>query len=137
MALEGQTILDVIGQYCKPKENEKVDLVFGEVLSVSPLKIKVSQKLILEESFLVVSFLCREFKTDIFKHKHQVPAGAGTTSAGDPSHTHTVNEHETDEQLPVVIVWRGLEVGDTVRMLRVGNGNKFYVLEREEYETLP
>lgn len=31
-----------------------------------------------------------------------------------------------------VVLWRGLEVGDRVRMLRVGEGQMFYVIEREE-----
>ena len=34
--------------------------------------------------------------------------------------------------LPDIFLWRGLIVGDKVRVLRVNQGQMFYVLEREE-----
>lgn len=38
----------------------------------------------------------------------------------------------TISALPDIILWRGLRVGDKVRVLRVNQGQMFYVLEREE-----
>jgi hypothetical protein len=34
--------------------------------------------------------------------------------------------------LPNILLWRGLIVGDKVRVLRVNKGQMFYVIEREE-----
>jgi hypothetical protein len=39
---------------------------------------------------------------------------------------------ETTSALPDILLWRGLRVGDKVRVLRVNKGQMFYVLEREE-----
>lgn len=89
--------------------SEKTDLLYGKVLSVSPLRIQVANepKLILTESFLILSDLCREKKVQIL-----LPDSTGGT--------------------PVeVALWRGLAVGDSVSMLRVLRGSKFYVLQKE------
>lgn len=40
--------------------------------------------------------------------------------------------HVIKPALPKIKLWRGLKVGDTVRMFRVGRGQLFYVFEREE-----
>lgn len=36
----------------------------------------------------------------------------------------------TDYVMPKVLLWRGLKQGDTVRMLKLNNGQKYYVMER-------
>jgi hypothetical protein len=38
----------------------------------------------------------------------------------------------TYSALPSITLWRGLIVGDKVRLLRVTNGQMFYIIEREE-----
>ena len=87
-----------------PNENTIVDIVMGTVTSVSPLKIK-TDKLELTSSFLILSALCK-------------PASV-KTSVG-------------DHGLVTVDLWRGLEVGDAVYMLKCCNGQKYYVLQRKE-----
>lgn len=89
--------------------SEKTDLLYGKVLSVSPLRIQVANepKLILAESFLILSDLCREKKV-------QIPL------------------QDSPEGTPLeVTLWNGLAVGDSVAMLRVLQGSKFYVLQKE------
>lgn len=39
---------------------------------------------------------------------------------------------ETIIKIPNILLWRGLIVGDKVRVLRVNQGQMFYVIEREE-----
>lgn len=97
-------------------ESERSGIVFGSVTSVSPLKIQVRNepKLILTEEFLKLSPLCIEQKL-----KMQEKNTEDTLD-----HTHKVKEYE-------IVLWRGLEVGDDVLMLRVKHGNLFYVLQRE------
>lgn len=81
------------------QSNKVTDLVYGEVISTSPLQIKVDSRYIITEDFLLLSGLC------IQKTMDDTPSG--------------------------IVLWRGLQTGDTVRMLRVQNGQLFYVLDRE------
>ena len=96
---------------------EKVDLMYGKVMSIAPLKVQVvnEPKLVLTEEFLILSPLCKQ---KLF----EIPTWYTNTAE---SHAHTIPKH------PEVEVWRGLEVGDIVLMLRILRGSKFYLLQRE------
>lgn len=87
-----------------PNENTLTDIVMGTVTSVSPLKIK-TDKLELTQSFLILSALCQS-----------------------ASVKHTLGDHGTY----TIQLWRGLQVGDKVYMLKCCNGQKYYVLQRKE-----
>lgn len=54
------------GKEAVPK-SEKTDLVYGRVISTNPLKIQLAKesKIILTESFLVLSKLCKEMRVKI------------------------------------------------------------------------
>lgn len=47
--------------------SEKTDLVYGRVISTNPLKIQLAResKIILTESFLILSKLCKEMRVKI------------------------------------------------------------------------
>lgn len=90
------------------------DFVYGSVVSVTPLIIQPEGKQPLDEDFLVLSPLVKPFTTTLLRHSHKCTDGS-----------------ETDIQLDPVLVWRGLEKGDRVRMLQCNGGQKFYVLDRE------
>ena len=116
-------------------ENEKVDIITGTVTSVSPLKIK-TDKIELTETFLVLGALCKSTtikipERDANTHKHKVPQHT-TEPAGPGPHTHTINEFYTEVALPDILLWRGLQVGDEVYMIRFSEGQKYYVLQRKE-----
>jgi len=86
--------------------SEKTDLLYGRVVAVNPLKIQVANepRLQLTETFLILSALCKEKKV-------------------------TLSIADTPTE---VVLWSGLQVGDTVIMLRVLQGSKFLVLQKEE-----
>ena len=86
-----------------PKENEIVDIVTGTVTSTSPLKIKVD-KLELTQSFLILSPMCKNKTVNI----------------------------TIDDTTHAVTIWRGLQKGDQVYMIRCCQGQKYYVLQRKE-----
>lgn len=116
-------------------ENEKVDIITGTVTSVSPLKIK-TDKIELTETFLVLGALCKSTtikipERDANTHKHKVPQHT-TQPAGESPHTHTIDEFYTEVALPDILLWRGLQVGDEVYMIRFSEGQKYYVLQRKE-----
>lgn len=105
----------------KTPQNEVVDIVFGEVTSVKPLKVKIETRE-LTESFLIVGALCQEthVKSDAFIV---------------PAHTHTTLGETSSQEKSIptdLLLWRGLRVGDRVMMLKVARGQKYYILQREE-----
>ncbi len=116
--MAGEKLADLMLKAAGKQGNRetRTDLVFGTVISVSPLKISVDEKFPVTDEQIVLSALCKEFKTDVFRHLH--------------SENYYGN---TDERLQSVIVWRGLEAGDRVRMLQCNGGQKYYVLDREVF----
>lgn len=104
-----------------------VNVYFGEVVSASPLKINVEQKMILGEKQLILTRNVTDFKTKItagniknYYYTGDVNSGTAPVS---PSHVHAVGTIE-------VTVHNGLAVGDKVIILRQQEGQKFIVADR-------
>ena len=134
--MAGNKLIQTIQSMAKPPIGETTDLLFGEVTSVSPLKIKIDNRFEVDEQFLILSALVKETVIKIpereeNKHLHVIPQHT-TSAAGEGPHTHTIPQMNTLSALPDILLWRGLIVGDKVRVLRVNQGQMFYVLEREE-----
>lgn len=135
---DGHKLAQMMRQAGQTPQNEVVDLIEGEVISVSPLKVKVDQRE-LTETFLVVGALCVEthiYTDNIIKHNHvhEVPAHS-TSSGGEPAHTHSVDAQNTRNPAQDdfdIMLWRGLRVGDIVLMLKVSRGQKYFILQRKE-----
>ena len=137
---DGHRLAQLMREAGKTPQNEVVDIVVGEVTSVKPLKVKVENRE-LTESFLILGALCKE--THIYtpyikklNHYHVIPT-ASTSAAGTGPHTHTIDARDTDPVSPHgqdydIMLWRGLRVGDKVLMLKVGRGQKYYIMQREE-----
>ena len=104
-----------------------VNVYFGEVISASPLKIKVEQKMILGEKQLVLSRNVTDFKTKITAGNTQNYYYTGGVNSGtapvSPPHIHAVGTIE-------ITVHNGLAVGDEVILTRQQKGQKFIVLDR-------
>jgi hypothetical protein len=132
----GNKLIQTIQSMAKPPIGETTDLLFGEVTSVSPLKIRIDNRFEVDEQFLILSALVKETIVQVptaetAMHSHIIPEHT-TGSGGTGPHTHTIPEMTTYSALPSITLWRGLIVGDKVRLLRVANGQMFYVIEREE-----
>ena len=114
--MAGEKLLELIQQAQRGEQarSSPTDFVYGTVTSVSPLVIQPEGKQPLDEDFLTLSALCRPFVVTVLAHEHEDSI-----------------KGKTDQQLPSVVLWRGLVVGDRVRMLQCGGGQKFYVLDRE------
>ena len=118
---DGHRLAQLMREAGKTPQNEVVDIVVGEVTSVKPLKIKIENRE-LTESFLILGALCKETRI----------RGAAFTI---PYHTHVVDivESTPSKSTPTdVILWRGLIVGDRVLMLKVGRGQKYFIMQRED-----
>ena len=114
------------------------NIVFGKVVSVSPLQINVEQKMVLGKSQLVLSRNVTDFRTaitmtsadgwatDSHTHKHEIKdtyTGGGTSE--DNTHRHNINKSKL-----MITVHNGLAVGDQVILVRQQGGQKFIVLDR-------
>lgn len=105
-----------------------VQVCFGKVTSVSPLKILVDQKLSLGKSQLVLTRNVTEHKTYIsggnIQNYYYVgsPPNVSTVPVS-PSHVHAVGKIQ-------ITVHNGLVVGDEVILLRQQGGQKYIVVDR-------
>lgn len=91
---DGHRLAKMMREAGRTPQNEVVDIVEGEVTSVSPLKVKVDNRE-LTEAFLILGAFCQQ------------------TS-----------------------MWRGLNEGDKVMMIKLARGQKYYILQRKEGVTL-
>lgn len=161
--MAGNRLIQTIQSMAKPPVGETTDLLFGEVTSVSPLKIRVDNRFEVDSQFLILSELVKEKVITIDSHNHNVPSyetlnetigahnhniAAHETSeeedhthdiaslisddSGLSTHKHGVSSVNTSKELTKITLWRGLRVGDKVRLLRVSNGQMYYIIEREE-----
>ena len=90
-------------------------IFFGTVLSASPLKIQVEQKMTLGAEFLVLSTLVQDFTVNMtVDHQTEVEA----------EHLH---DYKGTKAFRVHL---GLKAGEKVILLRVQGGQQFIVLDR-------
>ena len=99
--MAGEKLASVIKR-SKPRESELADLVFGVVTSANPLIIRIDNRYSVGSQHLILSQMVRNLTVTI-----------------------TIDGKQGTAQ-----VFRPLQIGDHVRMLRVSKGQKFYVLER-------
>lgn len=92
-----------------------VNVLFGKVISTSPLKVQVEQKLTLTKEQLVLTRNVTNYNTSLYLN-------ASTSSVEDHKHTlkGTFN----------VTVNNGLNVNDEVILLRMQQGQKYIIIDR-------
>ncbi|MDL2301336.1 DUF2577 domain-containing protein [Lachnospiraceae bacterium OttesenSCG-928-D06] len=129
------------------ESSKPVAVYFGEVQSVSPLKINVEQKMILGEAQLILSRNVTDFKTmvtvdwvsesSLKTHSHELQNN--TADGGDPTHNHSLSGNTKSTSLShthnitgkkQITVHNALVVGDKVVILRQQEGQKFIVWDR-------
>lgn len=129
-------------------ENSKpCDVRVGTVVSVSPLKIKINDNLILPESVLVVPKHLTDYTVNVSmhwdtnsvnNHSHQY---SGTTGSGsDPSHSHGYsgttegagkhNHTVSSNGERSITIHNALKVGDMVALIRNQGGKTYYITDR-------
>ena len=124
-------------------------LVFGEVISVSPLMVGIDQKLKLTEAQLILTSAVRDF-TIFMTVSHETQNALGshshsysgkTETAGRESHSHGYSGETEKEDLThshsyegkkEYFVHNGLKAGERVLLLRANGGQKYIILDRVE-----
>ena len=100
------------------------DYCLGVVETVTPLSIRIDQKDILTEDFLILTDLVRDFTVDItVSHTTENRAGGGGY-AEFASHNHDYTGRKK------IIVHNGLSVGESVILIQQAGGQEFIVLSR-------
>lgn len=112
--------------------SKPVNVFFGKVRSVKPLKIEVEQKMVLGQAQLVLARNVTDYTADVTvqwdteeheaRHKHT--GGGGDTGYADVPHSHRVEGKKS------ILVHNGLQKGDEVILIRQQEGQKFVVIDR-------
>ena len=128
------------------REEPKNNMIFGRVVSVTPLKIDIGNGVILTKKFLFLGQMCRPFKVTI-PHNHGYSGVTESTElttdkpiAPNP-HTHNIKNQKTDnvhasgsdfEKGVTIEIEPKLKVNDTVLLFVMNNSQMYYVAERIE-----
>ena len=110
------------------KASKPVEICFGRVVGISPLKISVEQKMSLGEKQLVLSRHVTDYETVVNGGNIQNYYYTGTEPDTElhpvsPQHVHAVGN------IPITI-HNGLVVGDEVMILRQQGGQKYIVWDK-------
>lgn len=107
------------------KDGKPMELAYGLVESASPLTIKTSQKLPLEEDDLILTDMVRDHTVDITVSHETGKSGESNGVMSDfASHSHTYTGRKK------ITLHYGLKAGDRVLLLREQGGQKFLVIGR-------
>ena len=104
--------------------SKPLHLLFGQVISVSPLKIQIDQKAIYTEKMLVLTRNVTDFEVDmIVSHKTKDKSG-GSGYPQFAAHNHDYRGRKK------FLVHNALIVGDWVVLGRIQGGKRFVVFDR-------
>jgi hypothetical protein len=100
------------------------NMVFGKVISISPLKIKIDQKLILTSAHLVLSRNVTDYRLSVTMNHTTESASGGSGESSFASHTHDIKGKKE------LTVHNALTVGEEVILMQVSGGQKYIVIDR-------
>ncbi|MFV0520515.1 MAG: DUF2577 domain-containing protein [Lachnospirales bacterium] len=101
-----------------------VKILNGTVYSVSPLKIYIDQKLIIEESQLLLCREVTEYDVDMTVDHLTENRGGGSGDSAYESHNHRYLGRKTFR------VHKGLCVGEKVVLIQAQGGQTYYIIDR-------
>ena len=104
-------------------------IMFGKVISTSPLKINVEQRLTLDESHLILTSSVRDYKTKISFDNPGIKNIVKNYSMDDIPGT----DYKLSYQQPIqneITVYNGLKMNESVMLLQIQGGQKYIVLDR-------
>jgi hypothetical protein len=138
--------------------NQSNNMIFGRVVSVSPLKIDIGNDVILTKRFLYLGQMCRPFKVTIpHTHKYNgetenvsLKTDATVGSSTKPGtivpnpHNHSISNQVTEnvhgnggdyDKSVTIQIYPELNEGDIVLMFAMNGNQMYYVAERVEKES--
>ena len=101
------------------------DIVYGTVLSVSPLSVYVDQKKSLEAEFLVLTRNVTDFDTEVTVNwRTENTSGGGGGYDAFSSHSHAISGRKP------IRVHNALKVGEKVAMIQMPGGQEYLIIDR-------
>lgn len=132
--MAGERLYELIAGQHTPK-SERSDVVFGKVIKVKPLRVQLSNQMIITDDFIILGKHIGKFKLQgkaILKgtmkmtfHSHNDTANVKETNLKFPE-----PKHDSDDKQFYIEFNNSLEKGDKVAMLRLDGGQQFYLFER-------
>lgn len=101
------------------------DIVYGTVLSVSPLSVYVDQKKTLEAEFLVLTRNVTDFDTEVtVQWRTENTSGGGGGYDAFSSHSHAITGRKP------IRVHNALKAGERVAMIQMSGGQEYLIIDR-------
>lgn len=101
-----------------------VQLLFGQVVSINPLKIAVDQKVVLTEKMLLLCQSVTDFTTDATLSGQTGETVGGTGESAFAAHSHPITGTKQAR------IHLALKAGEQVVLLRMQGGGRYLVLGR-------
>lgn len=101
------------------------DIVYGTVLSLSPLEVKVDQKLTIPEDNLKLTRAVLDYTVEMSVDHRTEDSSGGSGDDSFASHSHAYAGRKK------FLVHNGLEEGDFVTMIRVTGGQQYVIIDKE------
>lgn len=108
--------------------NQLCDLRFGKVISVTPLKVQVTNLFTIPESLLIVPQHLTDYELKVTTAGYDWKTDNESGGSGEDSfesHNHTIRQSEK-----TLKVHGALKVGDKVALLRKQGGQSYFILDR-------
>lgn len=106
--------------------------LMGVVETVAPLSIRIDQKILLDESNLILTNAVRDYKTEITFDNPDIKQEFLNWNIPE---TEVTGHEKISFNAPIkheITIYNALKVGEEVTLLRLQGGQKFIVLDRIE-----
>lgn len=102
-------------------DSEYSDVVYGRVISTAPLKVQISNSMIIDDNFIVLG-----------KHIGSFSMSGSLTTTEEKKGKDGEKPKSEQSTKPATFTFdNSLKVGDKVTMIRADGGQQFYLFERE------
>lgn len=101
------------------------DIVYGTVESIAPLKVRIDQKLLLEQEQLKLTRAVMDYEVEMTVDHVTESRSGGSGDASFESHNH---EYKGRKKF---LIHNGLIVGDKVTMIRAQGGQQYLIIDKE------
>lgn len=106
--------------------NDYADITYGTVISPKPLKIQLSEKIILTEPFLILG-------RNVVDHKEKIKIENVDSTMIIDGVSKNVNIKNLEDKITIE---QALKADDKVAMFRLDGGQQFYIFEKLSDEAL-
>lgn len=112
------------------EEKNPTAILYGTVVSESPLSINVDQRFTLPEDFFILTTNVKDYQTEISFDNSGVKNIARNYTMDDESGTDYKLTFQDSHVKNEVTIYNGLKSGEKVMLLRIQGGQRYVVLDR-------